>query len=161
MKKIFLTFVGILFFASPTFSAGYGEGGCGLGSLIFGDSPGFVQVFAATTNQTLRNQAFGISSGTSNCDSEGFDLAKREQEMFFAQNYNDLVKEMAAGDGENLSTLSSLLGCPTESDHKFASFTRDHFEIIYANNESTPGQMLEAIRFGISNDPELSAACIT
>ncbi len=48
-------------------AAPYGEAGCGLGSMIFGDSPGFVQVLAATTNGCSGSQTFGITTGTSNC----------------------------------------------------------------------------------------------
>ena len=32
----------------------YGDAGCGLGSILFGAKPGFVQVFASTTNGTSR-----------------------------------------------------------------------------------------------------------
>ena len=48
MKKYLLAVMGAsLLFSTPVFAAGYGDAGCGLGSLVFGDSPGLVQVFAA------------------------------------------------------------------------------------------------------------------
>ncbi|MFN8945903.1 MAG: DUF3015 family protein, partial [Pseudobdellovibrionaceae bacterium] len=47
---------------------GYGMAGCGLGSVVFGDKPGFIQIFAATLNSIGGNQTFGISLGTSNCE---------------------------------------------------------------------------------------------
>ena len=49
-------------------AAKYGPAGCGLGSLIFDADSGWTQIFAATTNGTSGNQTFGITSGTSNCD---------------------------------------------------------------------------------------------
>src|SRR5438309_10501086 len=45
----------------------YGLAGCGLGSMIFGDQKGAIQILAATTNSTFGTPTFGISSGTSNC----------------------------------------------------------------------------------------------
>ena len=44
---------------------GYGKAGCGLGSAVMGASGG--QIFAATTNNTLSSQYFGISFEMSNC----------------------------------------------------------------------------------------------
>src|SRR3954464_7446787 len=45
----------------------YGTAGCGLGSLVFGDQKGAIQILAATTNTTFGTQTFGITTGTSNC----------------------------------------------------------------------------------------------
>ncbi len=44
----------------------YGVAGCGLGSMVFGNQEGGIQVIAATLNGT-GIQTFGITSGTSNC----------------------------------------------------------------------------------------------
>ena len=44
----------------------YGTAGCGLGSLVFGDQPGIIQIVAATLNG-IGGQTFAITSGTSNC----------------------------------------------------------------------------------------------
>jgi len=45
--------------ASTSFAASYGSAGCGLGSVIFKDQPGIMQILAATTNGTFGN---GIST---------------------------------------------------------------------------------------------------
>ena len=45
----------------------YGPAGCGLGSIVMGSKPGFMQVFAASTNGCSGSQTFGITTGTSNC----------------------------------------------------------------------------------------------
>src|SRR3569832_2714255 len=78
MKRISLT-VGFLLLASAsvglaqptTVTVGggraYGSAGCGLGSIVFGSQPGFIQILAATTNGTFASQTFGITSGTSDC----------------------------------------------------------------------------------------------
>src|SRR5436190_12957073 len=109
MKRYILAIVGSVFFfySASVFAASsnYGEAGCGLGSLIFDAKKGPVQILAATTNGTVNNQSFAITSGTSNCDAKGWDTAKLEQEQFVANNFSGLAKEMASGGGEQLTTL--------------------------------------------------------
>ena len=68
----------------------YGDAGCGLGSILFGAKPGFVQVFAATTNGTFGSQTFGITTGTSNCGGGGGGTPT-------ARNYVETNREAAAG----------------------------------------------------------------
>src|SRR5580658_9609667 len=53
--------------AAASGGAKYGTAGCGLGSIVFGNKAGIVQIFAATTNGTFATQTFGITTGTSNC----------------------------------------------------------------------------------------------
>lgn len=145
--------------SSSAFAAGYGDAGCGLGSMIFGDTPGPVQILAATTNATSYSQAFGITTGTSNCDASGIVLAEREQEMFVTKTYTSLAKEMAAGEGEHLRTLAGLLGCPSDEATQFASFTQQNYETIFASDETTPAEMLSTVKEEMSKDPVLSASC--
>ncbi|MFN7453535.1 MAG: DUF3015 family protein, partial [Pseudobdellovibrionaceae bacterium] len=64
MKKLVVT--SMILLSSVAMAKSYGDAGCGLGSVIFGNEKGFSQIFAATTNGTVGNQTFGISSGTSN-----------------------------------------------------------------------------------------------
>lgn len=87
----------------------YGSAGCGLGSMIFEPDESFVQIFAATTNGTSWTQTFGITSGTSNCDTGGG--SARSVETFIAANRAALAVESARGRGETISSLSSLAAC--------------------------------------------------
>ena len=97
---------------SATASAeGYGPAGCGLGSIIIGSKPGFVQVFAATTNATFYSQTFGISSGTSNCDGNGAQAEKKAAKVFIEANREALAKDIARGSGETIDTLADIAGC--------------------------------------------------
>lgn len=160
MKKYILAVFGTLFFSLPAFAAGYGDAGCGLGSIIFGDTPGFVQIFAATTNGTSINQAFGITSGTSNCDAQGIVLAERQQEQFVENNFSGLAKEMATGKGENLTTLAGLLGCPAVEQDRFNTLTQRNYSTIVASDATTPGDMLTTVKTVLSRDAQLSASCI-
>jgi len=87
----------------------YGLAGCGLGSLVFGDQKGAIQILAATTNGLFGSQTFGITSGTSNCvDSAS---SARGAKIFIEGNREALAKDAARGSGETITTLSAMAGC--------------------------------------------------
>jgi hypothetical protein len=89
--------------------ATYGLAGCGLGSMIFGDQKGPVQILAATTNGTFGSQTFGITSGTSNCVDDS--STTKGARNFIEGNREALAKDAARGSGETITTLSSMAGC--------------------------------------------------
>jgi hypothetical protein len=87
----------------------YGTAGCGLGSVLFGDSKGMSQLLVATTNGLFASQLFGISSGTSNCqDTSG---NARSAHAFIETNREALAKDMSRGSGETLNNFAALMGC--------------------------------------------------
>jgi hypothetical protein len=86
----------------------YGLAGCGLGSMIFGDQKGSIQILAATTNGTFGSQTFGITSGTSNCVEGSGPQGARN---FIEGNREALAKDAARGSGETITTLSAIAGC--------------------------------------------------
>ncbi len=156
MKRFLLAIAGIVLYSSSAFAAAYGDAGCGLGSLIFEDKPGTVQIFAATSNATGM-QSFGISSGTSNCDAKSIILA--EQERFVTHNFSGLAKEMAAGEGEQLATFAGLLGCPAVKQTHFNTIARRNYTAIFASDTTTPVEMLTAVKTVMSSDTELASSC--
>lgn len=90
---------------------GYGVAGCGLGSIVFGQEQGFVQVVAATLNGT-GVQTIGITLGTSNCEQANKIVKANE---YIEVNQVALENEMARGEGQSLTTLSQVLGCANGS----------------------------------------------
>jgi hypothetical protein len=159
MKRYLFAVVGALLMASPAFAAGYGDAGCGLGSLIFGDQKGPVQILAATTNGTFYSQAFGISTGTSNCDAQDWVLNEQDQKAYAEANFSSLTKAMATGEGEQLTAFATVLGCPTAVAPEFARYTQTNYEVIFASDATTSVEMLRAVKAGIAADPVLSASC--
>lgn len=99
----------VLLPTSSALAAPYGTAGCGLGSVLFGDSPGIVQVLAATTNGTFWTQTFGITSGTSNCVNTSGSAATAR--AFVETNREAISKDIARGSGETLSGLTEVAGC--------------------------------------------------
>lgn len=88
----------------------YGMAGCGLGSVVFADKPGMIQIVAATLNG-IGYQTFAISSGTSNCGESG---ASAMLNQFIEVNRASLQKDMARGDGESLAALKSVMSCTND-----------------------------------------------
>src|SRR3954462_9173646 len=87
----------------------YGTAGCGLGSMIFGDQKGAIQILSATTNSLFGTQTFGITSGTSNCG-EGV-VGTAATKSFIEGNREVLAKDAARGSGETIIALSAMAGC--------------------------------------------------
>lgn len=77
--------------------------------MLLGTDPGFVQVFAATTNGLLGNQTFGISSGTLGCANAAGGASSTA--AFVETNREVLVKDISRGSGETIAALTTLAGC--------------------------------------------------
>lgn len=140
-------------------AAGYGAAGCGLGSEVMGSEPGAKQVLAATTNGTSGNQTFGITSGTSNCGDHGLISLNKEREVFAQQNYTSLVKEMAQGKGETLSTLANLYQCPGSTHQEFGAMTQSKFDQLISNDQVTSAELLAKLENQINDNPKLAKSC--
>jgi hypothetical protein len=95
--------------AGTASAAEYGPAGCGLGSVLLGNKPGIIQVFAATTNGISANQTFGILFGTLNCGAS--ELGRVSTKAYIETNREALVKDMARGSGETLRNLATVAGC--------------------------------------------------
>jgi hypothetical protein len=136
--------------------AKYGAAGCGLGSIIIGNSPGIVQIFAATTNATFYSQTYGITSGTSNCDSgdSGDDSAR----IFIYGNREALAKDISRGNGETISNLSTLAGC---QDPKAVGVSLQHsFKAIFPNASVSTDQVSDAILNTLKSDKTLACGSL-
>jgi hypothetical protein len=117
MRRIALLVVAVCGFAaagaSTAHAEGYGAAGCGLGSIVFGNKPGFIQIFAATTNGLFGSQTFGITFGTSNCAST--DAGAPSAVAYVEANRQQLAKEISRGSGETLAGLASVAGCDAKA----------------------------------------------
>ncbi|MEM1025604.1 MAG: DUF3015 family protein [Myxococcota bacterium] len=135
----------------------YGTAGCGLGSLAFGDKPGIVQTFAATTNATFGTQTFGITSGTSNCQ-DGGEVASVDQAAFMQVNYGAIQKESAEGQGEHLVAMGVLLGCSNDTQGALFQTLQSNHEQIFSpgSNHMTA---LSNIKSAVKAQPSLAESC--
>ena len=137
-------------------AAGYGAAGCGLGSIVFGDEPGFVQVFAATTNGTMGSQTFGITTGTSNC--EGAMSASADQQAFVEINFASLSRDAAAGQGEFLSAYATILGCDATTHENFAKITQENHGQIWGTDANATDVLVNT-KATLAQDTNLASTC--
>lgn len=137
----------------------YGPAGCGLGSLVFGDMKGPVQIVAATLNGIYGNQTFAMSSGTSNCKDDGVTLREKEQEFFANANFESLNQEIAQGQGENLRAFATLFGCKGEGVEKFSQAVHSQYSQIFPSQKTNSVEMLGHVQGVVKTSPELQASC--
>src|SRR5438874_997126 len=137
MRKLLLV-AGVLCLTSAAMAADkYGTAGCGLGSLVFGNQKGIVQIFAATTNGLFGSQTFGITTGTSNCADTGGGMASIKS--FTETNREALAKDMSRGQGETLANLAVLAGC-TDAAAVSVTLQKNYSSII--PNAATPSEQV-------------------
>ncbi len=142
MKKI-LFVIAISLMTSSAFAAKYGSAGCGLGSMIFeGDQTWWKQVFAATTNGTSGTQTFGITLGTSNCDSPA-PLKVGQAEAFVEANKVALANDIARGNGETIVGLSKVYGC--NNSMEFGQALKSNYSTIFTSAQSSSTEITHNI----------------
>jgi hypothetical protein len=139
MRK--LVVAAALVVSTQVYAAPYGTAGCGLGSLVFGDQKGIVQIFAATTNGTFGTQTFGITTGTSNCQDSG--TPKLAVKVFIETNKEALAKDISRGQGETLKNLATLAGCTDVS--ATGAVLQKNFGVIFPNAQVSPDQVSDQI----------------
>ena len=134
----------------------YGSAGCGLGSMIFEPKEDFMQVFAATTNSFSGTQTFGITSGTSNCDtSQG---SARSVESFIAANRATLAIEAARGRGETITSLSSLAACGDEA--ALGRSLQSNFKSVFSSSSVTDEEVGHNMVTLMRNDRSLRCSSL-
>jgi Protein of unknown function (DUF3015) len=143
--------------ANNTNIAGYGTAGCGLGSMLFGKQPGMIQVLAATTNGVFGTQTFGISSGTSNCIDNTAGPATSK--AFIETNREAVAKDISRGQGETISSLSVLAGCPNSK--LVGAVLQSDFAKIFPNASVTGSQAGDNVLQVLRGHRELACKNLT
>ncbi|ACY14556.1 DUF3015 domain-containing protein [Haliangium ochraceum] len=140
--------------AEEAHAQAYGMAGCGLGSVVFGNAPGLVQVFAATTNATLGSQTFGITFGTSNCTNGGGGLVSTRS--FVETNREVLAKDVSRGSGETIATLSTLAGCSDQQ--QVGAALQQNFSRIFPSAAASDRQVSANV-VSILRDEQAALSC--
>lgn len=132
--------------------------GCGVGTILWAGQSGLVpKVLAATTNGTLGNQTFGISTGTLGCQQDGVITSRVRLTMYTGSNIEKLARDMSVGQGESLNVLADLMGIPEQDRPVFFQATREHFGKIFAPANTTAGQVLDSLHAVMSQHDQLAA----
>ena len=132
-------------------------GSCGWGSKLFEGKRGIApQVIAVTTNGTLGNQTFGISSGTSGCTQDGLVSSSWKTAAFIDGNMNKLALDASRGQGESLESLASLIGVKDEDSQRFNVAMQKNFTTIFSNPETTSTEVAASMKRVLAADAALA-----
>jgi len=129
---------------------GYGMAGCGLGSVVFGEQPGKIQIISATINSTAGSQTFGISSGTSNCTDT---MRTANAGVFIEVNRVALESDIARGQGETIAHLSAIMEC--QDSAAVAQKFQQNFSEIFPQQGVPAEKVTEKIKSLINKDKAL------
>ena len=131
--------------------------GCGVGSIIFkGQSGVGPEVLAVTTNGTLGNQTFGISSGTLGCAKDGVVSTPVAVSMFIDTNLDKLAHDMAVGKGETLESLAGLIGVDSAHKNAFFAATKAHFAEIIPSERANTQEVIDRLNHVLATNSELA-----
>lgn len=136
--------------------------GCGAGSILFDGQTGVApQVLAATTNGTLGNQTFGISSGTLGCTQDGVVSSTAKLSMFLDSNLDKVAYEMSVGSGETLESLASLMGVQEADKAAFFTALRENFAEIVPSAQAGTEEVMAGLNRVLSQDAALAQYATT
>lgn len=134
MKKLLVT--AALVMAAPAVFAAGNNVGCGLGSAVWNGKSGVgPQVLAATTNGTSGNQTFGITFGTLGCTQDGVVSSSFKLGAFIDGNKVQLARDAAAGQGETLEALASLINVQDADKAEFNAAMKQQFARIFRDEQ--------------------------
>lgn len=148
LKKLML-FAFLVTAVSQAQAAKYGMAGCGLGSMVFADQPGMIQIIASTLNGTSYNQSFGLTSGTLGC----VENRSAASLNYIETNQVALKNDISRGQGETLTGLLNIWGCqnydavssilqqnfPSISNRQEAPLLKAELQNVIQNNSTTAG----------------------
>ena len=143
MKKFFITVAAATLVASSAFAGGNSNTGCGLGSMIIPVQDTVATQVLAVTSNGVGSQTFAITSGSLNCTKPYKIVMNDQAQKFVADNMDSIAVEVAAGQGENLDTLLSLIKV---DDKALASAKlKANFSKIYSSADVTSAQVVDNI----------------
>jgi len=142
--KLTIALAALVFALTPSFAGKVADNcGCGLGVLALGEEDGLVsQVVALTLNGISWNQLFGMSSGTLECAPPDALVRNDKVRQFVASNMDQLIGDIASGDGQSLESLADLLDVDGLDRADLYSTLQQNFDNIFTSDEVTVDQVL-------------------
>lgn len=93
------------------------------------------------------------SSAASSGGSSGSASVQRQTTEFARANLERLRNDMAAGEGEYLGSLATLLGVGPSQQPAFFALTKDKFTVLFPNERTTATEMLAVLEREMRADP--------
>jgi len=157
MKKIIALSLLAAVFPTLTLAGSHPMAGCGLGYLLLSNKENskVMQVVGATTNGTFGSQTFGISSGTSGCTEDGAVKLAKATEVYVEVNLESIRRDMAAGQGEYVNTLASMMGASDANRAQLVRYFQENYSAIFPTANASSSEVLMNLSAKVSEKPEL------
>jgi Protein of unknown function (DUF3015) len=123
----------------------YGDAGCGLGGMVIGNEPGFIQLVATFLNGICSNQTFGITSGTLGCARPTRSAKNDRLNEFVVANMDNLARDIAKGQGETLDSFAELMQVPAEKRAAFDQKLQANFAVIFPSENVVLADVVDNI----------------
>lgn len=154
MKRLLVLMVSGLFLAaSAQASSPGGSDMCGLGWQIT-QKKSFLATSTRSTTNAVVPPTFGMTTGTIGCDKHSIALRDVPAAQFVASHYDALMMDMAEGQGESLTALSSALGCTDAA--AFGAMTRREFSSLTEKADSL--ELVRRLRDAAKKDASLGCS---
>lgn len=153
MKKMILA-ASLVMASSASFAAS--DAGCGVGTMIFEGKEGIgPNVLAATTNGTLGNQTFGMTTGTLGCDNS---QAKGVWAMndYLDSNLDKVARDMSRGEGEALDGLAAVMGVSDQDKATFFEVSKANFDRIFPRADVSRAEVVASLAAVMTESAELA-----
>lgn len=147
MKKLWLIAIlalGAAFSANAESMPEDKSNGCGVGWYVMQDKSLLGTSVRNITDNALGVQAFGMTTGTSNCAKHDIVKVEKEQIYYTEMNMESLVAEMAQGQGQYLNEYARVLGC--QDVEGFSKMTQESFLKISPSSETSAVEMFKNIK---------------
>jgi len=95
----------------------------------------------------------GSSATTGGSSSTAFMNRQQQTAEFAKVNLERLRNDMAAGRGEYLASLATLLNIESSQQPAFFAFTQDKFVVLFPNDRITAAEMLATLDRELRADP--------
>lgn len=157
MKKMLLL-LGLTIAATPSAFASDNGPGCGIGAVVWkGKTGSSAHTSAGTTNALILPWKYiGISSGLFGCDVNKTVYNDSRQDLFVAQNMDNLVQNASSGQGDYLDALATLKGINEQDRDAFFNLAQTHFDEIFSSPESSATEVLAKIDLAMTGHQDLA-----
>lgn len=110
----------------------YGMAGCGFGSMVFEANEN--NLFSMTLNHITSSQAFGISTGTSNCHHNITLMINQAQSLpeYIEINKDRISIEAATGQGDTIKSLSIIMDC---KETEVSQVLKENYKKIFVDTK--------------------------
>lgn len=117
--------------------------------------------FSPLYTSTMVPSTTSYMSSFGNCSMYAGQESKEVRNEFIASTYDSLSREAAAGGGEHVGALASLMGCSAEARPRFSQVLQRKFGVVFDSPVLMDAEALSKRVGGvIAQDSELSARCV-